>query len=74
MPDDSINKTIGTIFMIGFISGAIFNSSGIITFIGGFMTGAIFTKTYWTTELPNITTTQISDFFSSLSSKIIQRV
>lgn len=46
------NRTIGVIFTIGFIVGAIFNSSGIMGFVGGMMAGIMASKTY-SVELPS---------------------
>jgi len=43
---DSVHKPIGSIFVIGFVSGAIFSYSGMLSFVAGFATGAIFTHSY----------------------------
>jgi hypothetical protein len=41
------NKAIGFIFLMGFVVGAIFSSSGLMGFAGGFTAGVVFAKTYW---------------------------
>lgn len=45
------NRTVGVIFTLGFIVGAIFNSSGLMGFVGGFLGGVIVAKAY-SVELP----------------------